>query len=102
MMTADIYKAMGDPIRLTLISRLAANQPLSIGDLSKNLGISRQGARKQIQVLVDAELVELRPQGRSTEVLLQSEKLRQARDFITHLEAQWDQRLAALKNFVED
>ena len=102
MMTADIYKAMGDPIRLTLISRLAARQPLSIGDLSKNLGISRQGARKQIQVLVDAELVELRPQGRSTEVLLQSEKLRQARDFIAHLEAQWDQRLTALKDFVED
>ena len=101
-MTADIYRAMGDPIRLTLISRLAGSQPLSIGDLSKNLGISRQGARKQIQVLVDAELVELMPKGRSTEVVLKHNKLRQAREFIVQLESQWDQRLEALKNFVED
>ena len=101
-MTADIYKAMGDPIRLTLISRLAGNQSLSIGELSKNLGISRQGARKQLQVLVDAKLVALRPKGRSTEVVLNHHKLRQARDFITHLEGQWDQRLVALKDYVED
>ncbi len=99
---ANIYKALGDPIRLEMVSRLALESPQTIGELSKDLGVSRQGARKQIQVLVAAELLKLRPQGRETQVLLDTTQLAMARKFITRLERQWDQRLGALKQFVED
>lgn len=101
MKEAEIYKALGDPIRLQMVSRLAAGNRSTIGELSKGLGISRQGARKQLQVLVAAEVVQLVPQGRETQVVLDQRSLFVAKQFITNLERQWDQRLAALKALVE-
>lgn len=101
MIEAEIYKALGDPIRLEIVKRLASGSPSSIGELSKNLGVSRQGARKQLQVLVAANVVHLIPQGRETQVSLDAATLQTARQFISKLESQWDHRLRGLKDFVE-
>ncbi len=101
MVEAEIYKALGDPIRLEIVSRLAGGSPSTIGELSGNLGISRQGARKQLQVLVAANVVHLVPRGRQTRVVLDTETLQLARSFIARLEIQWDRRLEALKEFAE-
>lgn len=102
MIEAEIYKALGDPVRLEMIKRLAGGLPYTIGELSNDLGVSRQGARKQLQVLVSANIVHLTPQGRETQVILDAATLQIARKFITKLENQWDQRLEALKNFTEE
>ncbi|MCS4306586.1 DNA-binding transcriptional ArsR family regulator [Rheinheimera pacifica] len=98
---AQIFKALGDPVRLQIVQRLSNGAALCMGELSKDLGISRQGARKQIQALVSAKVVQLHPAGREVKVQLDSAALQQGRDFITALEAQWDQRLLALKQFTE-
>lgn len=97
----EIYKALGDPTRLELVKRLTKSQPLTLGELTKDLGISRQGARKQVQVLMDSGVVSTHAQGRETMVYLEVEALYKARDFITKLEKQWEKRLLALKSFVE-
>jgi len=102
MIEAEIYKALGDPIRLEIVKRLSTGSPSTIGALSTNLGISRQGARKQLQVLVKANVVHLRQRGRQTDVTLDTKTLQIARAFITKLERQWDDRLDALKNYVEE
>lgn len=101
MSAVEIYKALGDPIRLKIVSRLAKKSPYTIGELTKNLGVSRQGARKQLQVLVTSNLVNLQSMGRETEVVLNAESLKTARQFMLQLEQQWNQRLHALKNYVE-
>lgn len=46
MIEAEIYKALGDWIRLEMIKRLASGSPYTINELSKNLGVSRQGREK--------------------------------------------------------
>ena len=102
MNEAKIYKALGDPIRLKMVKRLANGSPTTIGDLSKNLGLTRQGARKQLQVLVSAKVVYLVQNGRETQVSLDKASLLKAKEFINKIEQQWDQRLEALKAFVED
>ena len=101
MNEAIIYKALGDPIRLEMVKKLVKSSPSTIGEISKNLGVTRQGARKQLQVLVSAQVVKLIPQGRETQVFLQTSSLKAAREFISQLEYEWDQRLVALKEFVE-
>lgn len=102
MNEADIFKALGDPIRLEIVKRLAGGSSYTIGQLSENLGVTRQGARKQLEVLVGSNLVQLSRQGRETHVVLDTKTLRTAQRFIAKLEAQWDQRLAALKALTED
>lgn len=98
---AQIFKALGDPVRLQIVQRLSNGAAVCMGELSKDLGISRQGARKQIQALVSAKVVQLRPAGREVKVQLDPATLQQGRDFITALEAQWGERLQALKQFAE-
>lgn len=101
MIEAAIYKALGDPIRLEIVRRLAVMSSSTVGDISTNLGVSRQGARKQIQVLANANVVHLKQHGRQTQVTLDKESLQIARSFISQLERQWDDRLNALKDYVE-
>ena len=102
MIEANIYKALGDPIRLEMVRRLAGGSSLNISELSKDLGVTRQGARKQLQVLVSANVVQLTPRGRGTLVNLNRATLKVATEFISRNDAEWETRLEALKNFVEN
>jgi DNA-binding transcriptional ArsR family regulator len=101
MIEASVYKALGDPIRLEIVKRLSAKSTCTVGELSENLGITRQGARKQLQVLVDANVVHLQQRGREINAALDLQTIRVASDFILQLERLWDSRLEALKSFVE-
>ncbi len=101
MLVAETFKALGDPIRLEMIERLSDGSHRSVGSLFDGLGLTRQGARKHLQVLADAELVTLVIKGRQTEVSLDPTTLASAKSFIAGLELQWDQRLVALRDFVE-
>lgn len=95
-----VFGALGDRVRLEMVRRLAQGSS-TISAVSQNLGISRQAARKHLQVLVDARLISLIPQGRETRILLEREAILEADRFIREMEAQWDSRLAALKAHVE-
>lgn len=101
MSVEQVFKALGDPVRLEIVRRLSSGANYTIGALSQDLGMSRQGARKQIQVLAAASIVKLQPMGRQTRVTLEASALASARDFISRIEQQWDERLQALKEFVE-
>jgi DNA-binding transcriptional ArsR family regulator len=100
-MEERVFKALGDPVRLKIISRLSDGLTHTIGSLTTGLGMSRQGARKQIEVLVFAKIVRLRPRGREVNVLLDIKALKSARDTITEIENKWDERLKRLKEVVE-
>jgi DNA-binding transcriptional ArsR family regulator len=98
---ALVFRALGDPVRLEMVRRLSSGAPATVGSVSNGFGISRQGARKHLQVLADAGLVALTPSGRDVHVQLDAEKLEAAKAFISQLESQWDARLQKLKEFVE-
>ncbi|MBX4197846.1 helix-turn-helix domain-containing protein [Candidatus Parcubacteria bacterium] len=100
-MEAQIFRALGDPLRLKIVKRLSGGSTHTMGDVTKGLGVSRQGARKQLQVLVSAKIVQLKPIGREVRVLLNASALKSGRDFIANLENQWDKRLRKLKEVVE-
>lgn len=101
MVEAEIFRALGDPIRIEIVTRLSKGEPHTITSVSNNLEISRQGARKHLQVLVDAQLILLIPRGRDTDVVLQRKTLDKGKAFIAKLEKQWDSRLEALRDFVD-
>lgn len=101
MNTAQVFHALGDPVRLEMVQRLSRQQPCTIAEVSHGLGITRQGARKHLQVLVEARLAVLEPRGREVLVELSPAGIDHVRTFLDKLERQWDRRLAALKRFVE-
>jgi DNA-binding transcriptional ArsR family regulator len=102
MLVTETFKALGDPIRLTMIERLADGTTYTLGGISDGLGLTRQGARKHLQVLADVELVSMHIRGRQTQVTLDTTALSAAKAFIADLEVRWDHRLEALRKFVEN
>jgi DNA-binding transcriptional ArsR family regulator len=102
MAAAEIFRALGDPIRLEIVQRLTVGSRCTITAISGGLGITRQGARKHLQVLADARIVALQPKGRDVLVSLVPESLDQAKLFIAEIERRWDARLDALRRFVEE
>jgi len=101
-MVAETFKALGDPTRLEMIRRLSDGSRYTVGSLSNGLGLTRQGARKHLQVLADVELVFLQASGRQTNIRLNPKSLTFAKSFITDLELRWDRRLHALRELVEN
>jgi DNA-binding transcriptional ArsR family regulator len=100
MAVVDIFRALGDTTRLKMIERLSRG-PHTISSLSQDLQISRQGARKHIQILSDSKLITLTISGRDTTVELDQKVLDTSKKFITTLEQHWEKQLVALREFVD-
>jgi DNA-binding transcriptional ArsR family regulator len=99
---AAVFNALGDPNRLSLLSRLSGGQPRSITELAENLPLTRQGVTKHLRVLERARLVSSNRIGRETRFTLDPLGLADARDFLERASRQWDAAAARLKVFVED
>ena len=102
MAVVELFRALGDPSRLEMVRRLSSGELYTITSVSNGLEITRQGARKHLQILADAHLIILEPKGRDTGVRLDRETLEQGRAFIAELERRWDMRLEALRHFLDD
>lgn len=102
MKLADTFKALGDPVRLEMIERLSSGTSYTVGRVSRGMPVSRQGARKHLQVLADAGLVALESFGRETKVKIDVATLNAAKSFIEEMELRWDRRLHSLRAFVEE
>lgn len=101
MHEAATFKALGDPIRLEMVKCLSKVSEIVISDLVKNINLSRQGARKHMQVLADVGLVTLKTKGRETRVALDISTFDIAKSFMAELETRWADRLLNLKEIVE-
>jgi DNA-binding transcriptional ArsR family regulator len=102
MPVAELFRALGDPTRLEMVRRLSSGTSHTITSVSSGLEISRQGARKHLQILADARVITLQPKGRDTGVFLDREVLERGKAFIAELELLWDERLEALRRFVDE
>lgn len=101
-MHAELFAALGDETRLSLIRRLGEGGSASIARLSDGAGMTRQAVTKHLAVLERARLVRHRRQGRETLWDIEPEGFDAARAFIDALSRQWDARLETLRRFVED
>ena len=101
MIVAERFHALGDPTRIEIIQRLSTGASHTITTVSQGLEMSRQGIRKHLQILADANVIKLEPKGRDTYVQLERQALEDSKAFITALELQWDTRLEALRDFVD-
>lgn len=61
----EMYRALGDPNRLTLLVRLAsATRPLTVTELGDCCGVHISGVSRHLALMRDAGLVESRRSGR--------------------------------------
>ena len=98
---APIFAALGDEMRLRLVSRLCAGGPLSIVQLTGGSGVTRQAVTKHLHVLAEAGLVRDSREGRERRWELDPSRLDEARHALDVISRQWDDTLGRLKEFLE-
>ncbi len=96
-----VFAALGDDVRLSLVTRLARGESLSITRLTTGLPITRQAVTKHLRVLEDAGLIAGTKQGREQVWELKPEGLREAQRYLDIIDRQWSEALGRLKAFVE-
>ena len=98
---AQVFAALGDRTRLSLLSKLGDGQARSIAFLSADTDLTRQAITKHLHVLQGAGLVASLRVGRESRFAARREALDEARAYLDRVSAQWDDTLARLKAFVE-
>lgn len=99
--TANVFAALGDETRLSVLSRLSEGRPQSIARLTAGTRMSRQAMTKHLRVLQDVGVVRSVRTGRESLFELQPRPIAEARGYLDEVSRQWDDALARLKSFVE-
>jgi len=95
---ADGWTALGDPTRRAIFERLA-DRPSAVGDLARELPVSRPAVSQHLKVLKDARLVVDRAAGNRRIYQLDPEGVGALR---ADLEQFWSKALATYKAVVEE
>jgi len=97
----DVFAAIADPTRRSILERLRGGAALSVSALAAGLPISRQAVSKHLDVLEAAGLIDKRVSGRERLHVLRAEPLRVLDDWLTPYAAAWDERLERLRTHLD-
>lgn len=98
---ANVFAALGDPIRLKIVAALCSGNAHSIAQLTATTEISRQGVTKHLQVLASAGVVRDMKIGRERLWQLDPVQIDEAKRTLEVIGHEWDIALAKLKAFAE-
>jgi DNA-binding transcriptional ArsR family regulator len=95
--TGRVFDALADPNRRYVIETLAGREHATATELAAELPVTRQAVSKHLAALNDAGLVAGHREGRETRYELTPGPLGTAMDWMAGVGAEWDTRLAALR-----
>ena len=94
---AEALTALGDPTRREIFERLA-ERPSAVGELARELPVSRPAVSQHLKVLKEARLVNDRPAGNRRIYQVDPDGVAALR---AYLDLFWNQALANFKEIVE-
>lgn len=98
---APVFAALGDEMRLALVTKLCRRQPYSISQLTHGSKLTRQAVTKHLRVLENAGLVSSTRSGRETRFTFRPDAIVEVKSYLDHVSIQWDNALSRLRAFVE-
>ena len=99
---ADVFFALGDGTRLSLVRKLSHEGAMSASALSVGADVTRQAIVKHLHVLEGAGVVTHEKRGREVLYALEVPRLEQARAFLDGVSEHWDRAIARLRDLVEE
>ncbi|MDB5083479.1 MAG: ArsR family transcriptional regulator [Bacilli bacterium] len=96
----DVFQAIADPTRRKLL-RLLVEEEMPVTVISGHFPISRTAVSKHLRILSEAGLVTERKIGRERRYRLEPEPLLELKRWLSYYEQFWENKMAALKLFVE-
>ena len=100
-MRRDIFQAIADPTRRTILSLLAL-QAMTPNALAEHFDSSRQAISKHIKILTECQLINHRQTGREIYYHFNPKKMKQVDTWLEQFRAIWDNRFNQLDNLLEN
>lgn len=100
--SAQVFAALGDGTRLSLVNRLTGGAPQSITQLTAGTRLTRQAVTKHLRVLEGAGVVRSIRIGRESQFELELKRLAEVRAYLDRVAQQWDEALGRLAAHVKD
>lgn len=97
----DVLSALADPTRRELLERLSVHGCATATTLADELPITRQAVVQHLAVLDAVGLVLGRREGRERRFEVRAERLTEAARWMEGLAAQWDLRIATIRQIAE-
>jgi DNA-binding transcriptional ArsR family regulator len=97
---SDVFRALGDPIRVSIIERLGAHGDAMVNELATMFPVSLQAVSKHIKVLEAAGLVSQRREGRHRPVHLEAERVVAATTWLASRVRESDARFERLDDLL--
>lgn len=82
---AEVFKALGDPVRWSIVAQIAAVDELPCADLEQTLPVSKSTISYHTKILQQAGLLSVRKEGRNYYYTLRREVLRVVQDELWRL-----------------
>ncbi len=105
MRTAEldrVFAALANPVRRSIVARLAEGGPAVVGELQELYNISLPAISKHLQVLEGAGLVHRAAEGRYRRCSLNEERLTDAMEWLGDQAKFWAESLNRLERFLEE
>lgn len=97
-----VFRALADPTRRNLLDRLTDDNGQTLGELCRDLEVSRQAVSKHLNILEEAHLVVTRWSGREKRHYLNPVPIQEISDrWISRFAADKVAAITALKNALE-
>ena len=82
---SEVFKALGDPVRWSIIAQIAAVDELPCADLEQTLPVSKPTISYHTKILQQAGLISVRKEGRNYFYALRRDVLREIQDELWRL-----------------
>jgi DNA-binding transcriptional ArsR family regulator len=96
-----VFSALSDPTRRAILSRLAEEGCVTVSHLAEPFAIKLPAVMKHLGILCDVGLVTREKQGRTVEIRLGTEPIRDATIWLKRYEKFWSGRLDRLADYAE-
>jgi len=92
----DMFVALADPTRRTILELLANSGELSATAIYENFPVSPQAVSQHLKVLREAHLVEMEKRAQKHVYRLNPQTLSQFEAWVKQVQRRWEERFAAL------
>ncbi len=100
-MRRDVFQAIADPTRRSILS-LLANNAMTPNALAENFDSSRQAISKHIKILSECQLIKQESSGREIYYYFNSKKLKEVDKWLEQFRAQWETRFTQLDTLLKN
>jgi DNA-binding transcriptional ArsR family regulator len=100
-MVNNSFKALSHPIRRGIVERLAGG-PASVGEVSRDFGVSKPAISKHLKVLEETGVVTRVVEGRTHRLSLEPRALGEAADWMDRQRVLWERLFDVVDDYLKE